>query len=454
MHHELWSSTTMCEDLLLYERRYDIVYPRMKVLGIPLSRGDYKNFPERPISGYLTRQMSFLLNYFVYTEGEDEENTCIKIPRYLATGRTAPNGKVYPEVKIKNEDDLVPVRSIITKGGNEPGKVTPDLFSTNFKKVDITPGSAIGIAAGGNLTENITQGLLGLKHGGHEKLLQQEGIFKAPKKCTVRQDGKWLFLKVWGGEQKYPLPETWIPASNTKTTFEEGETIGTAYNTVTPAYRLNAIIKLLQAKGSPGIKYFEKENVITSDCYAYEDGIIKYTENKVGDIEVRIGNQQYSYNPRAMYYFPDGARVKKLQRFCSGVVNMNNVASDLGNDLDTIFNIFRRQFHTLNSKDYLSKGVVSSSDMQEEILELVFAGLIKEIKNPETGKLDEVDYLGTQKAILSRDSFFTTLSYGYSSRVMARAIRGELDIKNDLMTETVLGLLLNDKLDNNGNNRT
>ena len=45
------------------------------------------------------------------------------------------------------------------------------------------------------------------------------------------------------------------------------------------------------------------------------------------------------------------------------------------------------------------------------------------------------------------DSFYTILSYGWSGRVVKKALQGEAGLKNDLMTETVLGLLLNDKLD-------
>ena len=81
-----------------------------------------------PNSGYLTRQISFLLNNYVYHEGEDKENEGILIPRYKALGRTAPNGKVYSDKPLVNgsEDDLVPVRSIITKFKGDVETVTPD----------------------------------------------------------------------------------------------------------------------------------------------------------------------------------------------------------------------------------------------------------------------------------------------------------------------------------------
>ena len=48
---------------------------------------------------------------------------------------------------------------------------------------------------------------------------------------------------------------------------------------------------------------------------------------------------------------------------------------------------------------------------------------------------------------MDNDSFFTLLSYGYSGRVVSRALKGNIELKGDASTRTVLGLLLNNKLD-------
>ena len=99
-----------------------------------------------PSSGYLTRQISFLLNNYIYEDGEDTKNPGLLIPRYKALGRTAPNGKVYPETPIArpDESDLVPVRSIVVKNDGDLNVVTPDLIGKKFK--DFTPGAAIGLS--------------------------------------------------------------------------------------------------------------------------------------------------------------------------------------------------------------------------------------------------------------------------------------------------------------------
>lgn len=89
------------------------------------------------------------MNNYTYRSGEDSENSCILIPRYRAAGRVAPDGKRYPirEVKV-NEEDYVPVRSIITKFRN-PDVVTPDCIGTQYK--DLTENSGIGVSFGTSL---------------------------------------------------------------------------------------------------------------------------------------------------------------------------------------------------------------------------------------------------------------------------------------------------------------
>lgn len=278
-------------------------------------------------------------------------------------------------------------------------------------------------------------------------MLDQSGYLTAPKQCEFREEGKWIILKVRGGELKYPRPDNLITLGKTK--FEKGENICIAYSTTSPIYKLNALIKLMRAKGSDGQRYFEKDDVIVSDCYAYEDGIIRYVESKEGDIEVWIGDRRYDYNPKCMYYFPDGSEIKKYQRICSGVVNMNHVISELGSNLNDIYLIFRKQFYTLTDNGFIKSGVSDLGATQEELIELLFTGLTNVTYDPKTAKIEEIEYQGTQTSVLNKKSFYTVLSYGYSSRVVSKALKGDLNLSGDVITETILGLLLNNKLDDN-----
>jgi len=88
------------------------------------------------------------------------------IPRYVATGRMAPNGTIYSQpITVKDESKLVPVRSIVTKYTGDPNIVTPDLLSKKMLKTDLPDGSAIGLSFGSSFSEATTQSILGLKHG-------------------------------------------------------------------------------------------------------------------------------------------------------------------------------------------------------------------------------------------------------------------------------------------------
>ena len=62
-------------------------------------------------------------------------------------------------------------------------------------------------------------------------------------------------------------------------------------------------------------------------------------------------------------------------------------------------------------------------------------------------KIEDIKYQGTQQSVLNRKSFYTVLSYGYSSRIVSKALKGDLNLSGDVMTETILGLLMNNKLD-------
>ncbi len=78
------------------------------------------------------------------------------IPRYKALGRTAPNGKVYSDKPLVNgnEDDLVPVRSIVTKNSGNLSVITPDLINRRFAQ-DFTDQAAIGLSFATSLTEGM-----------------------------------------------------------------------------------------------------------------------------------------------------------------------------------------------------------------------------------------------------------------------------------------------------------
>lgn len=387
--------------------------------------------------------MSFVANQFVYHEGSDERNEGLLIPRYRAVGRTSPKGEVYRAVSKQDESELVLVRSIVSKSHGDLSTVTPDLIKKGFG--DFTDGAAIGLSLSTSLTESVSQSLLALKHGGHERVLEQGGLLKAPADCKFSEDGKWIILTAGKKKYKYPKPDALVKMD--KDEFTEGESTCCLYNTVSPGYKLNALINLMRARPSIGLRFYEKDNIIISDCYAFEDGKIEYREDKNGNIDVYIGDTLYQYNPNCMYYFPDGAKVKKFDRICSGVINMNSVTNHYQKDLSSIYLCFRKQFYELVDGGFAKSGILSDSSYPEEIVEIMFTGMTRVDYTCKKDKIADIEFQGAQKSVLSKKSFYTVLSYGYGSRIVGKALKGELNLSGDIMTETVLGLLMNNKLD-------
>lgn len=130
---------------------------------------------------------------------------------------------------------------------------------------------------------------------------------------------------------------------------------------------------------------------------------------------------------------------------------MNHVIPNMKNNLNDIYLIFRKQFYTLTDGGFVSTGLSDLHATQEELIELLFTGLTDVEIDPKTNKIDQIQYLGTQSGVLNKKSFYTVLSYGYSSRVVSRALKGDLNLSGDVMTETILGLLLNNQLDEKKN---
>ena len=78
---------------------------------------------------------------------------------------------------------------------------------------------------------------------------------------------------------------------------------------------------------------------------------------------------------------------------------------------------------------------------------MLFAGLTRVSYNPKTSKIEEIEYQGTQSAVLNKPSFYTTLSYGFAAKSIGKALKGDVSLQGDVMSEVILGLLVNDKLD-------
>jgi GNAT superfamily N-acetyltransferase len=81
---------------------------------------------------------------------------------------------------------------------------------------------------------------------------------------------------------------------------------------------------------------------------------------------------------------------------------------------------------------YRGKGVA------EEIIEFLFTGLTKITYDPKTQEIEDIEYNGTQKSITRGTSFYTALSYGYGSKVVSGAVKGDVNLSGDVITIIVV----------------
>ena len=126
-----------------------------------------------------------------------------------------------------------------------------------------------------------------------------------------------------------------------------------------------------------------------------------------------------------------------FDRICSGVINMQHVISEV-KDLNDIYLIFRKEVFTLTDKDFPKTGITDLHGTQEEIIEFLFTGLTKITYDPKTQEIEDIEYNGTQKSITRGTSFYTALSYGYGSKVVSGAVKGDVNLSGDVITIIVV----------------
>jgi hypothetical protein len=314
-----------------------------------------------PRSGYTTRQLVYLGTPYQFSEKLDEKNKGIELELSKCSGRTRLDGTVITqqEAKSANPEEKVIVRSIVTATHPEYHVVTKDMISQDFNWKE---GANVGISLLSSLTEGLTQSGLSLKHGGR--------LFETDKKACIRcpEDGCHLSLTEAfivlttpsGKEYHYPKTENFVQNYNNTGIYKKGEVVGVSYRLFTPSYRLDSVIKLLGAQSTSSPKTILNNKVLITECYAYEEGVLKY--ERVGDkvVGLTIGNERYYYNPAAAYFLPDGALVKKGERFCTGTLDLDAAIRKTKSYVD-VFYVFYNQFNEL------------ISGMSPELIEFVFS---------------------------------------------------------------------------------
>jgi hypothetical protein len=375
-----------------------------------------------PRSGYLNRQMAFLAQGLEFhKELEDKNNTGVLVPHKRAEGRTTLDGKI---LRKSNSEGLVRVRSIAV---SEKKYLCPDHISrVVFPPESTSP--AFGLRAASSLTEQMTQKGLSLKHSGSFVQVPEANRLHTIKNVTgdveVDSENKRILIKSKTSKvlSEFPLPNKFDVLH--KEVSGSKSHIGTALATASSGLTLDVIIKVVHASKGGSDEGLAKNTITLANCFAPVDGEIKYDfEKKV----FLIGSTMMGpIDPNAVYYFPQGYKVKKFDRVQSNPLNTNWYLN-AGFPLDEVYFMFRKELKSL-----------LGDDITEELIEVLFHLLMK--KDFKSGKHE---YLGVQKGInRGNTSFFAQLSFERGKKAISRLSSGELKFENDIFTRNILDHLI------------
>jgi hypothetical protein len=165
-----------------------------------------------------------------------------------------------------------------------------------------------------------------------------------------------------------------------------------------------------------------KNNILISDCYCIADGKIHYEiDQRTNNVVVSIGDYIYEYNPQACYFYPEGTEIKKYQRICSGLMKFENISNRL-NDYVECYYFFKNQFDEL-------------LDVAPELIEFTYSIIVK----LRDGHITRNSIIQT---ISNSQSIYTSISFGYASRIIKRIDAKGVRFVPDTMSRVILSLLV------------
>lgn len=367
-----------------------------------------------PGGGYFTRQMVYLASTYTFADRLDTENKGIEIEERRAAGRTRLDGTIVPK---SNSDKLITIRSIVTSDIKQP-VITKDMISNIIPYHD---KSNIGTSMITSLSEGLTQGMLGLKHGGNLFSMMPDSALPAIDNVdNVQILDDYLIVKCGDKVYKYPKPDNWVVNYSPDGTYKKGENIGYAYHTVTPSYLLDCFIKLTKARKGRTTKRFTKNTIDMVACYAIEGGKIHYD---VQNGYVTIGKYSYPYNSNVMYFYPEGAEVKRLQRFCNCLLDLDYYLTAI-NDYVQVYYVFREQVREM------------AESMVDELIEFLYKLIIHE-------KNGQLVNSGVINSIHSENPWFTELAAENHNRAFRKLEPGGTPLISDTFGNSFLPLIIN-----------
>ena len=380
-----------------------------------------------PRSGYLNRQLYFLGQGLEYKhELDDKSNTGILIPHNRANGRFGIDNK---KIRKSSSDKLVRVKSIAV---SDKKYVCPEhLSSVSFPPEETT--EAFGLRVMTTLTESFTQAGLSLKHSGSFVMIPPQNQLnnKLNVSGEIKLDTDNRILNVVDNEKivsSYPLPDNFDVMKDKVNV--EGDYIGTTLTTASAGLGLDVMIAIMSAKKAMPDEGLSKNVINLANCYSPVDGIIEYDFVKE---TFTIGGQDMGkIHKHAVYYYPQGGKVKKFDRIMSDPLDPQWYLKN-NYPLEDVYFMFRKEFRSL------------SGNLTEELLEVLFHLLTKK-----DHKTVEHGYIGSTRGIKKgNESFFAQLSFERGKDAISKLSSGELKFENDIFTRNILDHMIISAKDNN-----
>lgn len=310
-----------------------------------------------PTTGFLSRQLINVCHYITYSE---ELSTSVK-------GIVAKAKDVQGRIKIDGSkvtetgDTLVRVKSCVDNGTD---KVFKDEISSTVEALKLCEaGDGIGIDAALAFSESIVQGSLALKHGGQLISPSTECLKSITGGKVDEITDKYIIVDNNGVKYKYIKSKNFLLSNNTKgDTFTPGAILGYQDKEVHVEMKVAKVNVFIDSFSKT--EHVKKSDVEITFCYSPCEGIITY-DIEGDEKKVKIGDCTLPFHEDEIYYYPEGYKVSKGSRICSGVVSIDSYREFFNNDLGWLFYIFKHQTETiLGGGGYLS-----------EIYEIVFKGI-------------------------------------------------------------------------------
>lgn len=308
-----------------------------------------------PASGYLSRQLINICNYFVYTDEPSTSTVGAVMKAKDAIGRIKLDGSKVTETG----DVLVRVKSCIDTNTNKISK--EELSSERETLQTYKRDDSIGTDCAFGFTEKLTQGALALKHGSPLYLPSKEVLKSVTDGRVSDIDDKFIYVELGNVKYKYVKPKKIILTDNSKgNNFSKGAVLFYLDEEVHIENKTERINVFMDSFSKT--EHVKKSEIRRAHCYAPKDGVIIYDLDK--NI-VKIGDVELPFSQDEVYYYPEGYKVKKGDRICSGVMDMELYRPLMNNDVGWLFYLFKDQIvYILNNDSTIV-----------EVYEIVFKGI-------------------------------------------------------------------------------